>query len=48
MSNRTGGLMLINPIYPHGMNTLVRPMTLTSQIERVPELGRILLKESPA
>jgi uncharacterized phosphosugar-binding protein len=45
---RTGGLMLINPIYPHGMNTLVRPMTLTSRLERVPGLGAELLAASPA
>ncbi len=44
---RTGGLMLINPIYPHGMNLFVRPMTLTSQLERVPGLGATLLKGSP-
>lgn len=45
---RTGGLMLINPIYPHGMNLSVRPMTLTSQVERLPGLGSILLESSPA
>ena len=45
---RTGGLMLINPIYPHGMNLAVRPLTLTSQLERVVGLGRELLSQSPA
>lgn len=45
---RTGGLMLINPIYPHGMNTLVRPMTLTSRLERVPGLGAELFQSVPA
>jgi len=45
---RTGGLMLINPIYPHGMDLSVRPMTMTSQIERVPGYGRLLLENSPA
>ncbi len=45
---RTGGLMLINPIYPHGMNLSVRPMTLTSRLERVPGLGAALLHEAPA
>ncbi len=45
---RTGGLMVINPIYPHGMNLGVRPMTLTSRLERVPGLGAELLNESPA
>jgi uncharacterized phosphosugar-binding protein len=48
MVYRTGGLMLINPIYPHGMNTFVRPMTLTSRLERVPGLGAELLAASPA
>lgn len=44
---RTGGLMLINPIYPHGMNLFVRPMTATSRLERVPGLGAELLNASP-
>ena len=48
MVYRTGGLMLMNPIYPHGMNLGVRPLTLTSQLERVPGLGRELLAQSPA
>lgn len=45
---RTGGLMLVNPIYPHGMNLSVRPMTLTSRLERVVGLGAELLAASPA
>ena len=45
---RTGGLMLVNPIYPHGMDLSVRPMSMTSQIERVPGYGDLLLKNSPA
>lgn len=45
---RSGGLMLVNPIMPHGMNLTVRPMTMTSQMERVPEIGRIYLENSPA
>ncbi len=48
MCYRTGGLMLINPIYPHGMNLQVRPMTLTSQLERLEGLGELLLSNSPA
>jgi len=44
---RTGGLMLVNPIYPQGMNLAVRPLTLTSRLERVPGLGRELLESSP-
>ncbi len=45
---RAGGFMLVNPIYPHGMNFSVKPMTLTSKLERVPGLGRELLANSPA
>jgi len=45
---RTGGLMLINPIYPHGMNLFVRPMTATSRLERVPGLGAAILAGSAA
>ena len=45
---RTGGLMLVNPIYPHGMNLSVRPMTLTSAIERIPGYGKTLLDGTPA
>ena len=48
MVYRTGGLMLVNPIYPHGMNTFIRPMTLTSKLERVEGLGAELLNGSPA
>lgn len=48
MVYRTGGLMLVNPIYPHGMNLSVRPMTMTSKIERVPGLGAELLDGTPA
>jgi uncharacterized phosphosugar-binding protein len=45
---RTGGLMLVNPIYPHGMNLSVRPMTQTSRFERLPGIGAELLNGSPA
>ncbi len=45
---RTGGLMLVNPIYPHGMDLTVRPVAMTSQIERIPDYGRVLLENSPA
>lgn len=48
MVYRTGGLMLVNPIYPHGMNLSVRPMTATSRLERVAGLGTALLANSPA
>jgi uncharacterized phosphosugar-binding protein len=44
---RTGGLMLANPIYPHGMNLAVRPLPATSRMERVPGLGKELLGMAP-
>jgi len=48
MVYRAGGLMLINPIYPHGMNLSVRPLTMTSQLERLPGFGKDLLDGTPA
>lgn len=48
MVYRAGGLMLINPIYPHGMNLSVRPLTATSRLERLPGLGAELFKNAPA
>ncbi|OGV74011.1 MAG: hypothetical protein A3K19_22620 [Lentisphaerae bacterium RIFOXYB12_FULL_65_16] len=45
---RTGGLMLVNPIYPHGMNLFVRPLPMTSRLERLPGFGRELLGSVPA
>jgi uncharacterized phosphosugar-binding protein len=45
---RTGGLMLVNPIYPHGMNLAVHPLPATSRFERIPGFGRELLLASPA
>lgn len=45
---RTGGLMLVNPIYPHGMNIMIRPMTQTSKLERVLGLGTEMLTSSLA
>ncbi len=48
MVYRTGGLMLINPIWPQGMNLSVRPLPMTSQFERLEGMGRVLLEGSPA
>jgi len=47
MVYRTGGLMLVNPIYPHGMNLFVRPLTATSRMERLPGLGKEILASAP-
>lgn len=45
---RSGGLMLVNPIHPQGMNLMVRPMTQTSRFERILGIGTELLDSSPA
>lgn len=47
MVYRAGGLALVNPIYPHGMNMFVRPLTATSQTERTLGWGKTLLNISP-
>ena len=44
---RAGGLVPINPILPPGLTTDVRPITLTSRLERLPGLGAQLAAESP-
>jgi uncharacterized phosphosugar-binding protein len=44
---RAGGLVPVNPILPPGLTTDVRPVTLTSQLERLPGLGALLVAESP-
>gem|GEM_PF-6572330 len=43
-----GGLMLVNPVYLHGINLFVRPLTATSRPERVPGLGAELLNADAA
>jgi len=44
---RTGGMALINPIKAPGLNLDVDPATMTSQIERLPEYGRIIIDNQP-
>lgn len=40
---RTGGLAIINPILPPGLTCDIKPVTLTSALERQSEYGRIVL-----
>jgi len=42
---RTGGLAILNPIFFPGFALNTRPITMTSQLERVPGIGRILVEE---
>jgi uncharacterized phosphosugar-binding protein len=44
---RAGGLVPINPILPPGLTTDVRPVTLTSRLERLPDFGAQIIAESP-
>lgn len=42
---RTGGLAILNPIFFPGFALNTRPITMTSQLERLPGIGRILVEE---
>jgi uncharacterized phosphosugar-binding protein len=44
---RAGGLVPVNPILPPGLTTDVRPITLTSRLERLPGLGSQIVAETP-
>ena len=44
---RTGGMATINPIRAPGLNCDIDPATMTSQIERMPEYGRIIADNQP-
>lgn len=40
---RTGGLAVVNPILAPGLTLTVRPVTMTSQIERIEGYGRTIV-----
>ena len=42
---RTGGLAIVNPIFAPGLTLEVAPVTLTSQIERLPGYGQLLAEQ---
>ena len=44
---RAGGLVPVNPIFAPGLTTDVRPVTLTSRLERLPGFGSQVLEETP-
>jgi len=44
---RAGGLVPVNPILPPGLTTEVRPVTLTSKLERMPGFGSQIISETP-
>lgn len=43
---RTGGLAILNPILFPGFSLSTRPITMTSQLERLPGLGKILVEQN--
>src|SRR5512143_3462326 len=43
---RAGGLVPVNPILPPGLTTDVRPVTLTSQFERLPGFGTSVIAQT--
>lgn len=45
---RTGGLAVMNPIFFSGVTLNTRPATMTSDLERLPGLGKIILENSGA
>lgn len=44
---RAGGLVPVNPILPPGLTTDVRPVTLTTRLERLEGLGKGIIAETP-
>ena len=45
---RTGGMVTINPIRAPGMMLELSPPTMTSEMERIPGYGKIILNNEPA
>ncbi len=43
---RAGGLMLVNPIFAPNLMLNVKPVTMTSDMEKLPGYGNIILKNS--
>jgi uncharacterized phosphosugar-binding protein len=44
---RTGGMATINPVRAPGLNLDIDPATMTSQIERLPDYGRVIVDNQP-
>lgn len=47
MYYRTGGLATINPVRAPGLTLDIDPATMTSQMERLPEYGRVIADHQP-
>lgn len=44
---RTGGLVVINPIFARDLMPDIRPATLTSEVERLADYGKLICRQSP-
>ena len=44
---RSSGMAVINPVRAPGLNLDVDPATMTSQLERLPEYGRLIIDSHP-
>ena len=44
---RTGGMAVINPVRAPGLNLDIDPATMTSQMERLPEYGKVIVDNQP-
>lgn len=44
---RTGGMALVNPVRAPGLNLDIDPATMTSQMERLNDYGRIIVDNQP-
>ena len=44
---RTGGMALINPVRAPGLCLDIDPATMTSQMERLPEYGKVIIDNQP-
>ena len=47
MYYRTGGLATINPVRAPGLTLVIDPATMTSQMVRLPEYGRVIADNQP-
>ena len=47
MYYRTGGMAVINPVRAPGLNLDIDPATMTSQLERLDEYGKIIVDNQP-
>lgn len=44
---RTGGMALVNPVRAPGLCLDIDPATMTSQMERLPDYGRVIIDNQP-